>query len=194
MNSSIFRKYRSLFSASVLTAVALLGFVDVVAKEPSIAERLQRMEDKEAIHSLLERYFEYQESRNFDAFANLFSKDGELVLRRGISKGGPAGIRAAMGGGSERDSTRTNTANTPSRNMKHILSNVHIELNGDTATAMSRWTMLVQAEDNRTRVGGTGRYGDKLVRENGQWKFQQRILYSDIPGNGESGPRPGRAQ
>jgi hypothetical protein len=54
-------------------------------------------------------------------------------------------------------------------------------LSGDTATAMSRWTMLVQGEDNRTRVGGSGRYGDKLVRENGQWKFQQRILYRDLP-------------
>lgn len=181
----------------MLATIALLGSAGAIAKEPSVAERLQKMEDKEAIRSLLERYFEYQESRDFDAFANLFSKDGELVLRRGTSKGGPAGIRAGMGGGgaargAERETPRAANANSPARNMRHILSNVHIELNGDTATAMSRWTMLVQAEDNRTRVGGTGRYGDKLVRENGQWKFQQRILYSDIPGNGESGQRPAK--
>jgi hypothetical protein len=199
MTISTFKSFRSLIAATTLTAFTALSFTTVIAKEPSLVERVQRMEDIEAIHALLERYFEFQESRNFDAFANLFSQDGELILRRGTSKGGPAGIKAAMSRDNGRETSRdksANATNAPARDrgMRHILSNVHIELNGDTATAMSRWTMLVQGEDNRTtRVGGSGRYGDKLVRENGQWKFQQRILYRDLPlTDTPSGPVPAK--
>ena len=65
--------------------------------------------------------------------------------------------------------------------MRHVLSNVHIDLNGDTATAKSRWTMLVMTDDNRARLGGTGTYCDKLVREKGEWKFQQRMIYCEMP-------------
>jgi ketosteroid isomerase-like protein len=180
--------------AAVVIAAALLGSANLSAAEPSMAERLQRLEDKEAIHALLERYFEFQESRNFDAFANLFSKDGELILRRGTTTGGPAGIRASF----SREPARANAnANADSqgaaaRDMRHILSNVHIVVNGDTATAMSRWTLLAQSEDGRTRVGGTGRYEDKLVRENGEWKFQRRFLHRDLPVDPKAGAATAR--
>jgi uncharacterized protein (TIGR02246 family) len=175
MTTLMFSSYRSLMA--VVAAFALLGATIVVADEPSMAERLQRLEDREAIRALLERFFEFQESRDFKAFANLFTTDGELILRRGHLKGGPAGILAAM----TRGSTGADRANAPASGMKHILSNMYIDVNGDTATAMSRWTLLVPTEDNRTRVGGTGRYGDELVREDGEWKFQRRVIYRDIP-------------
>jgi hypothetical protein len=100
-----------------------------------------------------------------------------LILRRGHLKGGPAGILASM----TRGSTGADRANAPASGMKHILSNVYLDVNGDTATAMSRWTLFVPTEDNRTRVGGIGRYGDELVREDGEWKFQRRVIYRDIP-------------
>jgi hypothetical protein len=103
-----------------------------------------------------------------------------MLLRQGHLKGGPTGILASM----TRGSTGADAAKAPAsgrRHMRHILSNVYIDVRGDTATAMSRWTMLVSTEDNRTRVGGTGRYSDKLVREKGEWKIQRRVIYRDIP-------------
>jgi hypothetical protein len=219
MTISIVTAHRSLLVATILAVFAALGPASVVAKEASVAERLQLLEDKEEIRALLERYFEFQESRNFDAFANLFSKDGELILRRGRTSGGPAGIKAGFtrqpgaanadggaerGGGANAGNTRersgANAANAPARSgsgapssgardMRHILSNVHIVVTGDTATAMSRWTLLSESEDKRTRVGGTGRYDDKLVRENGAWKFQRRVLYRDLPADPEGNPK-----
>lgn len=163
-----------------LAAVAVLATLatPVLAKPASLAQRLQALEDQEAIRGVLERYFEYQESGQTKAFAALFAKDGELVLRRGVSRGGPAGILASM----SRTPTTTDAprARGP-RGMRHILSNVHITISGDAATAESRWTMLVAGDDNRARLGGTGRYVDKLVREDGQWKFQKRVIARDIP-------------
>jgi hypothetical protein len=38
-------------------------------------------------------------------------------------------------------------------------------------------------------VGGTGRYVDKLVRENGEWKFLRRVLYRDLPADPEGNPK-----
>jgi hypothetical protein len=187
MSISIFKTCRPLAAAAIFLAVSVLGSLDAVAKEPSLAERVKLLEDKEAITHLLERFYEYQESRNVDAFANLFSKDGEMILRQGTSKGGPAGIKAGMSRGANPDrAPPPERAARPARTeMRHIMSNVHIVVNGDTATAVSRFTLLAESEDKRTRVGGTGRYFDKLVRENGEWKFQQRILYRDIPNDGK---------
>jgi ketosteroid isomerase-like protein len=190
MNSSIFKSRRSPRVAVLLAAIAMMGPAAIPAAEPSMAERLQRLEDKEAIHALLERYFEFQESRNFDAFANLFSKDGELILRRGTSSGGPAGIRASFSREPARANANADSRAAAARDMRHILSNAHIVVNGDTATAMSRWTLLAQGEDGRTRVGGSGRYEDKLVRENGEWKFQRRFLIRDLPVDPKEGATP----
>jgi hypothetical protein len=203
-----FKSCRYLLAASMLAAFAMLGPAEVAAQQPTVAERLQRLEDKEAIQSILERYFEYQESGQTEAFANLFAKDGELILRRGATTGGPAGILRSMSRGANRSAAdaaapasppATGAASAPStgaarpslEGMRHILSNVHIEVKGDTATASSRWTMLVPGEDNRTtRIGGSGRYVDKLVRENGEWKFQKRVIARDIPFDKEGANPP----
>lgn len=183
---SILSAHRSTVAAVLLALSAALGSAPLVA-EDSMAERLQRLEDKEAIRDLLERFFEYQETQNFEAFANTFAQDGEMYLRVGHTTGGPKGILASMNRRPNRanDTDGDEAAKPRSRNMRHVLSNVHIELNGDTATAKSRWTMLIMTEDNRARVGGTGEYCDKLVRENGEWKFQQRVIYCEIPDYGK---------
>ncbi|MEO6341436.1 MAG: nuclear transport factor 2 family protein [Caulobacteraceae bacterium] len=174
-----FRSHRLRVMAMALAVFAVASPAKAAAvQQPSMAMRLQILEDKEAIRSLMERFYEYEETGDRQSYANLFAKDGELVLRLGTTKGGPAGILASM-------SRRPVAANAPPPNpnrMRHLMSNAHIEVKGDTATAVSRFTLLVPAEDNRTtRVGGTGRYIDKLVRENGEWKFLKRVIARDIP-------------
>jgi hypothetical protein len=177
---------RARIAAPVLALTTLLGTVSATAQDRSVLERLQRLEDKEAIHALLERFFVYQETGNREAYANLFAENGELILRVGHQKGGPKGI---LGSGASRE--RTTTGNPPREPNRHILSNVHIELDGDKATVVSRWTLLLPAQDapvrppglppQEFRLGGTGLYCDKLVRENGEWKILQRIIYCTVP-------------
>jgi len=177
---STFKYCRPLIAAAMLTAIAASGCAAAPAQQPGMAERLQALEDKEAIHALLERFFEYQETRQIEAYANLFAKDGEMILRRGRTSGGPAGIIASMTrGGSAADGAAN--APAPAIRMRHILSNVHVEVKGDTATAQSRFTLISVGDDNRPRVGGSGRYRDDLVRESGEWKIRKRVIYRDIP-------------
>jgi ketosteroid isomerase-like protein len=170
------------FSTAIVAATSMaLGFTTAVAKEaaPSVEARLQRLEAAEEIRVLLEHYIELNESRDYPAYSQLFAKDGELVLRRGRASG-PAAILKLM-----QDSFGAANAspNDLLRGSKHILSNVKIQVTGDTATATSQWTLLLKGEGDKPTISQTGHYGDKLVRENGVWKFQQRIIYRDIPGD-----------
>jgi hypothetical protein len=55
-----------------------------------------------------------------------------------------------------------------------------IELDGDAATAWSRWLWVVVGDDKKPRVERAGHYEDKLVRENGRWKFLHRQAFTEI--------------
>jgi hypothetical protein len=175
MTISVFRFCRPAIAAALLVAAAAPGCATAPGHS-ELAARVQLLEDKQAITALLERFFEYQETRQQVNYANLFAKDGEMILRRGRTSGGPAGILGQR---------NANASNTPAPantiRMRHILSNVHIEVKGDTAVAQSRFTLISVGDDNRPRVGGSGRYKDDLVRENGEWKILKRVIYRDLP-------------
>lgn len=185
MTTSNLKSYGPLVLAVVLTALGVqaLGGARVAAQEQDLAKRVRLLEDKEAINAVLERFFEYQEAGPIESYANLFAKDGELILRQGATRGGPEGfLRGRAGRGGRGGQTAGAAPARPAPRMRHLLSNAHIEVNGDTATAVSRFTLLVATEDNSgVRVGGHGRYHDRLVRENGQWKILRRVIARDLP-------------
>jgi hypothetical protein len=184
------RELRSPRSRTLNTSALRLACVLLIASLPSlvsaavpdeqfksVARRLQILEDREAIHHLLERYIELNESRDYRGYSRLFASNGELKLRRG-SATGPENIYQFM---------QTNfgaplAADSTLRNAAHVLSNVIIEVDGDAATARSRWALLSPSrEDGTPRVAQSGFYTDKLVREKGEWKFLQRIVTPGIP-------------
>lgn len=142
------------------------------AQSDTVAARLQRVEDREEIQQLLLDYGRHLDNRDFAAYGQLFAKDGEWVGGFGTAGPGPAGIQAfmvkAMG-------TAPNTAKN-----YHLLSNFVITVNGDTATAWSRWAFVVPG-DRGAAIAQAGRYDDTLVRENGRWKFRRRVASNDTP-------------
>ena len=140
--------------------------------DPSIAARLQRLEDIEEIRTVLLDYGRFLDSRDLAAYSRLFAKDGEWVGGFGSSKG-PAEILAFM---------QKNLGTGPNRNNSyHILSNFEIDVKGDTATEWSRWTFIVPAADGKPVISQAGRYDDTLIREEGRWKFKRRVASNDIP-------------
>ncbi len=140
-------------------------------------QRLQLLEDKEAIRQVLETYIDFNEARDYRAYSQLFASNGELKLRRGTAIG-PEAIHKLLednfGGPLPVDSML--------RNASHVLSNVIITVDGDTATARSRWALLSPSpDDGAPRVAQSGFYTDQLLRENGEWKFLQRVITTGIP-------------
>ena len=85
---------------------------------------------------------------------------------------GPAAIQAFM----EKAIPGANTAHN-----FHLLSNFVIDVQGDTATAWSRWQFVAPDQDGRPVVAQAGRYDDTLVREDGRWKFKRRVAANDLP-------------
>lgn len=159
----------------VLLLLTLLFPVDRAPRAQtvdSVAARLQRFEDKEEIQNLLLDYGRHLDSRDFAAYGRLFAKDGEWVGGFGTAPGGPAGIQAFM---EKAMGTAPNRANN-----YHLLSNFVITVNGDSATAWSRWAFVVPGA-NGAVIAQAGRYDDTLVRENGRWKFRRRVASNDTP-------------
>jgi uncharacterized protein (TIGR02246 family) len=147
------------------------------ATSPDVAAlqaRIQQQEDVEAIRRLITDYGRLLDLQDFEGFSRLFAEDGVWAGGGGEPPVGPAAIQAAM----ER-------AFGPGSGVVwgssfHVLGNEAIDLDGDRATAISRW-MFVQAGEN----GGpsfvlAGRYRDQFVRENDAWKFARRELINDM--------------
>ena len=162
----------------VAPAVAEAQAPKAAKSEDSVAVRLLRFEDKEEIQNLLLDYGRHLDNRDFAAYSALFAKDGEWVGGFG-SVAGPANIKAFM---EKNMGTQPNVAKN-----YHLLSNFVITVNGDTATAWSRWAFVVPGERGAA-IAQAGRYDDALVRENGRWRFKKRVASNDT-----AGPRPASA-
>jgi ketosteroid isomerase-like protein len=147
-------------------------FLSSVSAQAPLAARIQKLEDIEAIRTVLLNYGRFLDARDLPAYSRLFAKDGEWVGGFGSAKG-PAEILTFM---------EKNLGTGPNRgNTFHILSNFVIDVQGDTATAWSRWTFIAPAADGKPAISQAGRYDDTLVRENGQWKFKRRVASNDTP-------------
>jgi uncharacterized protein (TIGR02246 family) len=165
-----------LIRSAMLTCCLIVSPVaSVAAAELSLQARVQHLEDVESIRGLLERYIELNESRDYPAYSQLFARDGELVLSTTRLKG-PAAIRDFL----EANFGGAKASAGPSKGSAHLVTNVRISVDGDKATSVCRWTLVSPgSEGGRPVVTSKGRYEDKLVREDGRWKFKERSIVTD---------------
>jgi uncharacterized protein (TIGR02246 family) len=183
---------------TVTAVVALSGALTVVGSQrpqpgaaasgsnaqPTIAQlaaRLKVLEDKEEIHALMMEYGRTLDNRDFAGFAALFARDAEYGGARGALQKGPAAIRALL----EMQLAR-NAAPQPGRDY-HFFYNETIEVNGDTATALSKGAFYVTNENRKLETGAAVNYHDEFIREDGKWKFKKRVL-GERPANAGATP------
>jgi uncharacterized protein (TIGR02246 family) len=165
------------FCVPVLAFVVFVNLLPAAAQTPktakgdeSVAARLQRFEDKAEIETLLLDYGRHLDNRDFAGYASLFARDGQWI--GGFGTVDAADIKAFM----EKAMGTQNAAKN-----YHLLSNFVITVNGDTATAWSRWAFVVPGQQGAA-IAQAGRYDDQLVRENGRWKFKKRVASNDTAG------------
>jgi ketosteroid isomerase-like protein len=154
------------------------------SKGLSMEARLRRVEDHIEIERLLMDYGKTLDARDFAAYSQLFATDGEWSGSIGTFKG-PAQIEAAM----IKAFKVGPAATAPGETNFHLMTNPMIDINGDHATAVSKWS-FVRIVDGKPVIQLSGRYEDTLVREQGVWKFQRRYA-PPIPG--APGPTPANA-
>jgi uncharacterized protein (TIGR02246 family) len=145
------------------------------AKKLTVEQRLQRLEDADAIRELLVAYGKNFDKRDAQAYGDLFAEEGEWV-------GGAQGTQSYKGPDAIRDMVAKGYPPTVFPGSYHIMSNFNVTLTGqDTATAWSRWAFVVNGIHNEPVIFRGGRYDDEFIRENGVWKFKKRVVSSDPP-------------
>src|SRR5580692_5118865 len=153
----------------------------------SMAARLQKVEDRQAIEQLLMGdYPRALDSNDWAAYAALFAKDGTLVMNDGATKvTSPAAIQNYF---SSRPTPGAAASATPStcpvpagkHRSEHVVTNLTLQLNGDTATDQAYWQTIVTREC-KSVVAGAGHYQDGLKREDGNWEVGKSETIDDIP-------------
>ena len=161
------------------------AFIAAGAEGLSIEARLQALQDESEIRRLLDDYMGLLGSRDWDNYVELFAQDGELDIVEGVLKGHDA-IRTRMANASARMANARQ--GQPQRQSADLLSNIYVNVDGDTATARSRFTFLGEDADGRFRVTGSGMYLDTLTREDGRWKIKRRSVQWDLLAGAASTP------
>lgn len=158
--------------AAALTGAAApaLGQTD-----PALQARIERLEARDAIERLIVEYGRAIDERDFDAYVGLFAPDGAWI----------GGMGAFEGQGEIRGMLEQYFQPGPPERLTsfHLISNIMIDLgeDGETATAVSRWSFFTAGENGEPNMLMSGRYLDDLVRVDGAWRFARRVAYGDIP-------------
>jgi|UPI000037F13E ketosteroid isomerase-like protein len=137
-------------------------------KETDMASTL---EDKDKIHDLLSSFCDNMDLQRFDEFAALFTEDGVFYADDVGQPKGRAAIRAFAEG------ILPVEGEGPKR--KHIMTNVFVNVDGDTARSNSTFIM-VRESASEIVIAAAGRYEDELARDNGVWRFKTRRLIIDF--------------
>jgi uncharacterized protein (TIGR02246 family) len=143
----------------------------------SDASLVQRLEARQEIEELFAQYGATLDRRDFDAFGRLFTEDAVY----GSSGGTPARGRAAIQSQLQQTIT-ANPSHLPGPDF-HLYFNPSIRVDGERATAHSMGAYLIPDDHS---PGGWKliflvSYDDTLVRQNGHWLFQQRLLRAATP-------------
>ena len=145
----------------------------------ALQARVTRLEDERAILDTLHRYGQAIDSHQADAWAELFTEDGEFLCidDKGTEiireNGRPALVKWARG-----------FADGGTRLMKHCLIAPVITLDGNEARVESYFSNLVENQDQRAapHIRFMGRYSDEMVKDGtGMWRFGRRVSISEAP-------------
>lgn len=140
----------------------------------SLAARVQALEDLEAIRKLIIDYGTFHDHRDYRALAALFARSG--VWESGMGSGtGPEGVFKLM------DDTIGHNPLPDGSGTFHVLTNDRITVDGDRASAVTKWMYITPGENGGPNTAILGHYDDQFIREDGQWKFLKREAPMDIP-------------
>lgn len=165
-----------LFAAGPAVALAAAGLALASCNQTNSPEGAA-LADRIAIEDLVTEYYGHLGSGETSDIAKYFTQDAVLDVN-GIVATGHEEIEAlyAMTGGEDESGESPSEVGT----FHMLLSNPRISVNGDTATAQFVWTGVLN-EDIKlpARLLEQGREYDRLVKVDGRWLFQKRVIIAD---------------
>jgi len=131
------------------------------------------LEAKHAIRELMATYAQALDACRFADVAACFAPDGEWSTDYGAARG-PAEIEAFIRG------IVPVKGEGPQR--KHYITNTIIKVDGETASAVSDYLIVREADGGLIPVMG-GTYRDKFVKTPAGWRFSRKELEHHIAGD-----------
>ncbi len=159
----------------ILAAALLRRRPQSTSAQPTLEQRVQRMEDESAIRRMLIEYGAFLDAKDYRAYAALFAPDG--VWQGGFGTfTGPAAIEAMLTA-----NLGAPEAGFVSKSNFHMLTNPLIAIDGDRAHVRSKYLFWTASPDMRPTPLLAGRYVDEFVRVGGQWRIARRSTWGQIP-------------
>ena len=165
-------------------SLVLLAALSLTACAPG-SEGDSDAADRAAIIDLQNRYVLAMDYFDADGYAAVFTEDGVLDWARGEVKG-RAAIREFMASGTY-DLRKMNfqPATTPDgkewpSTVRHLVTNQVIEIDGDSARAISYWMNYGNNADRRKIEWlSFGSWDDEYVKVDGKWFFKRHTIYNE---------------
>lgn len=135
-------------------------------------DKLTELLDKQAIMETTYRYAQGIDRRDPEVLSSIFTSDAMLHYGAGLYDGPASALIANWGPGQSSPFVRTH----------HQVGNILIQFQAaDRATAITYLSAVHRARRNGKLVDETirARYLDKLVKQNGNWRFAERNLVYD---------------
>jgi hypothetical protein len=169
-------KYSAIASIGLFMALSVFALAVLVGTTSYSAEKdAVRAQDRVEIDQLMWDYIRALDSGNAEAYAALFTPDGQFGRGANAIKGRDALKKMILDAkekmaAAKKDQTAVETDKKPSR-MYHVVTNPHIEfIDKDHARFYAYWMGALEA-------GGTtsaGREVNELVKINGKWLISIR--------------------
>lgn len=155
------------FSVLIIGILTLSLAPLATADEASV---LREAEDRAEIEQLMWRYVRALDSRNAEAYAAVFTEDGQFGAGDSATRGHEA-LKEMIQGLGPGDGPQ----------MYHVIANHSIEfIDADRARYHSYWmTVFGATEGTQPRVAAVGRGIDELVRTDAGWLIRLRNFQPD---------------
>lgn len=158
---------------SGLTALACLAIGFPAAAADSDLAR--EVHDRAQIEKLMWNYVRALDTENADAYAAVFTPDGQFGSGPTAAKGREA-LKKMINGFREQ-AAKSEASGQKRPAMYHVITNSYLEfVDKDHARLQAYWMTVFAGTGQATppRVAAAGREVDELVRVNGQWLIQFR--------------------
>ncbi len=145
-----------------------------------VLDRLRLLEDERAILRTLYLYAHYLDAGRDEDWLDLFTEDAVLDVRRRVAGGtnkphrhsGKDALRAFV-------TAHSKTAAPPAAFDKHFYSSPLIVVEGDEAK-VEQYSAGLDDAPSGPSLGRFGRTFDHFVRQDGRWRFKERIIVTDV--------------
>jgi 3-phenylpropionate/cinnamic acid dioxygenase small subunit len=162
------RKTMGLILVSALLASPMVG----AANDNAVRE----MQDRVEINDLMWTYVRALDTLNEDAYAAVYTEDGQFGTGPKASKGREA-LKKIVADVRKGRADREAKGEPKSPPMYHVVANSYIKfIDRDHAQVHAYWMTMFAAAgpDTPARVGAVGRSVDEVVRAKGKWLIKSR--------------------